>query len=39
MMNDLKPYRAMKDSGVSQLGDVPELWAAPSNRTHFVESE
>ena len=37
MMNDLKPYRAMKDSGVSWLGDVPEHWAAPPNRALFVE--
>ena len=26
MTNDLKPYPAMKDSGVPWLGDVPEHW-------------
>ena len=26
MITDLKPYPAMKDSGVPWLGDVPEHW-------------
>lgn len=34
---DLKPYPAMKDSGVSWLGDVPEHWAVLPNRAVFSE--
>ena len=26
MISDLKPYPAMKDSGVPWLGDVPDHW-------------
>ena len=26
MISDLKPYPAMKDSGVEWLGEVPEHW-------------
>ena len=26
MMHDLKPYPAIKDSGVPRLGQVPECW-------------
>ena len=28
MIADLKPYPAMKDSGVPWLGEVPEHWEA-----------
>ena len=32
MIADLKPYPAMKDSGVSWLGPVPEHWEVVPNR-------
>jgi len=37
MIVDLKPYRAMKDSGVPWLGEVPEHWDAPRLKTLFRE--
>ena len=37
MMDSLKPYPAMKDSGVSWLGDVPEHWSVLPNRALFAE--
>lgn len=37
MMNDLKPYPAMKDSGVSWIGDVPQHWEIkPLKRTFNI---
>ena len=33
MIADLKPCRAMKDSGVEWLGEVPEHWDLVPNRT------
>ena len=33
----LKPYPAMKDSGVPWLGDVPEHWSVLPNRALFSE--
>ena len=35
--NDLKPYPAMKDSGVPWLREVPEHWAVLPNRALFTE--
>lgn len=37
MIADLKPYPAMKDSGVPWLGDVPEHWQVLPNRAFFRE--
>ena len=37
MIADLKPYPAMKDSGVEWLGEVPEHWEIEPNRAHFYE--
>ncbi len=37
MIADLKPYPAMKDSGVPWLGDVPEHWEVVPNRALFHE--
>ncbi len=37
MIADLKPYPAMKDSGVPWLGEVPEHWDVLPNRAVFVE--
>jgi type I restriction enzyme S subunit len=40
MITDLKPYSAMKDSGVEWLGDVPEHWEVrrvKSNVTNVVD--
>src|SRR3984893_3739831 len=37
MIDGLKPYPAMKDSGVSWLGDVPEHWNVLPNRALFAE--
>jgi type I restriction enzyme, S subunit len=37
MIEGLKPYLAMKDSGVSWLGDVPEHWNVLPNRALFTE--
>jgi len=37
MITDLKPYPAMKDSGVEWLGEVPEHWEVMPNRALFDE--
>jgi type I restriction enzyme, S subunit len=37
MITDLKPYPAMKDSGVPWLGEVPEHWDILPNRAIFSE--
>jgi len=37
MIADLKPYSAMKDSGVEWLGQVPEHWEVLPNRALFSE--
>ena len=37
MIADLKPYPAMKDSGVPWLGEVPEHWDVLPNRAIFDE--
>ncbi|CAN5157780.1 restriction endonuclease subunit S [soil metagenome] len=37
MIDDLKPYPAMKDSGVPWLGEVPEHWEVVPNRAVFTE--
>jgi len=37
MIADLKPYSAMKDSGVEWLGEVPEHWGVLPNRALFDE--
>jgi type I restriction enzyme S subunit len=37
MIDELKPYSAMKDSGVSWLGAVPEHWNVLPNRALFAE--
>ena len=37
MIADLKPYPAMKDSGVEWLGEVPEHWEVSPNRALFEE--
>ena len=37
MIADLSPYPAMKDSGVSWLGDVPQHWKVLPSRAVFVE--
>ena len=37
MIADLKPYPAMKDSGVPWLGQMPEHWRVLPNRALFVE--
>ncbi|CAG1011965.1 hypothetical protein BURK2_04404 [Burkholderiales bacterium] len=37
MITDLRPYPAMKDSGVPWLGEVPEHWRVLPNRTVFTE--
>ena len=37
MIPDLKPYPAMKDSGVEWLGEVPEHWDVLPNSTFFAE--
>ena len=39
MIADLKPYPAMKDSGVEWLGDVPEHWEVLSGRACVYEKE
>jgi type I restriction enzyme S subunit len=36
-LGELKPYPAMKDSGASWLGDVPEHWQVRPNRAIFTE--
>ena len=35
MIADLKPYSAMKDSGVGWLGDMPEHWEAKRGKAFF----
>ena len=37
MIADLKPYPAMKDSGVEWLGEVPEHWEVRRNGRLFVQ--
>lgn len=37
MIDGLKPYPAIKDSGVSWLGNVPEHWNVLPNRALFAE--
>jgi len=37
MIADLKPYPAMKDSGVEWLGEVPAHWEVLPNRAFFTE--
>ncbi|MEW6168113.1 MAG: restriction endonuclease subunit S [Pseudomonadota bacterium] len=37
MIDGLKPYAAMKDSGVPWLGEVPEHWRVLPNRAVFAE--
>ena len=37
MIDSLKPYPAMKDSGVPWLGEVPEHWDVNPNRALFEE--
>ena len=37
MIADLKPYPAMKESGLSWLGDVPEHWECRRNSRLFVQ--
>jgi type I restriction enzyme, S subunit len=37
MIANLKPYPAMKDSGVPWLGEVPEHWKVRPNRALFTE--
>lgn len=37
MIADLKPYPAMKDSGVPWLGAVPGHWKVIPNRAVFAE--
>ena len=37
MIADLKPYPAMKDSGVEWLGEVPEHWDLPRTKTVLRE--
>lgn len=37
MAKDLRPYPAMKDSGVPWLGEVPEHWEVLPNRALFTE--
>ena len=37
MIADLKPYPAMKDSGVEWLGEVPGHWEVSPNRALFTE--
>ena len=37
MIHNLKPYPAMKDSGVPWLGDVPKHWEVLPNRAFFRE--
>jgi len=37
MINELKPYAAMKDSGYPWLGEVPDHWDVLPNRALFVE--
>ena len=37
MIADLKPYPAMKESGVPWLGEVPEHWEVLPNRAIFIE--
>ena len=39
MIVDLKPYPAMKDSGVPWLGEVPEHWEVRRIKTLFREKE
>lgn len=39
MINDLKPYPAMKDSGVPWLGEVPEHWKVQRIKTVFREKD
>ena len=39
MINDLKPYPAMKDSGLPWLGEVPEHWKIRRGKTLFSESD
>ncbi len=35
MIADLKPYPAMKDSGVEWLGNVPEHWKPIAVKRHY----
>ena len=35
MIADLKPYPAMKDSGVGWMGDMPEHWEAKRGKALF----
>ena len=37
MIANLKPYPAMKDSGVPWLGEVPTHWEVLPNRALFAE--
>jgi type I restriction enzyme, S subunit len=37
VIDGLKPYPAMKDSGVPWLGEVPEHWGVLPNRAIFDE--
>ena len=37
MIADLKPYPAMKDSGVEWLGEVPEHWEVRRNGRLFAQ--
>lgn len=39
MIHDLRPYPAMKDSGVPWLGQVPEHWAVVKIKRLFLEKE
>ncbi|THJ25083.1 MAG: hypothetical protein CAF45_002970 [Nitrospira sp. CG24E] len=39
MIADLKPYPALKDSGVPWLGEVPEHWAVRRIKTLFREKD
>ncbi len=36
MIADLKPYPAMKDSGVPWLGEVPEHWEVRRRRSSLT---
>jgi type I restriction enzyme S subunit len=37
MIDELKPYPAMKDSGVAWLGKVPERWAIAALRHRYTQ--
>ena len=39
MIADLKPYPAMKDSGVEWLGEVPEHWEVRSSGEFCITSQ